>query len=328
MSVLKKLFKSPRNQIFADIKERKATGVVMANDFDAVGTQQIVEKKGLLWLPGSILMENNLQGGSLMLKARSYGIEPYKAILVHGGPGAAGELAPVAKELSSRIGIVEALQSKRTISEMTLELKTVVKEYSEEPVQLVGYSWGAWLSFIFAAVYPEMVRKLILVSSGPFDVANASRIRETRLSRLNEEDKKLLESLEMRLNRSDPNKERILLQYGNLMSKADAFDPLVLEPNDEMNVDLEIFQNVWKEASELRSSGELLKLGKKISCPVVVIHGDYDSHPFDGVVQTLKPIISAPFKYFILENCGHKPWNERLAKDRFFDLLYTELTGL
>lgn len=260
-----------------------------------------------------------------MFEAKTYGSEPFKAILVHGGPGAAGELAPLAKELSLRFGVVEALQSKKSISELVYELKAIIKNHSEEPVQLVGYSWGAWLSFIFAAVHPELVSKLILVSSGPFDAAYASRIRKTRLSRLNGEEKKLLESLEIGLNQSNTNRETILLQYGSLMSKADSFDPLILEPNDEMNVDLEIFQSVWKEASELRSSGELLKFGEKISCPVVVIHGDYDSHPFDGVVLPLESIINAPFKYFILESCGHKPWNERLAKHRFFDLLYTEL---
>ncbi|QYR21019.1 alpha/beta hydrolase [Paenibacillus sp. sptzw28] len=138
-----------------------------------------------------------------MRKVRTYGIEPIKAFLVHGGPGAAGELAPFARELSLRSGVVEALQNKKTISELVLELKAIIREHSNESVQLVGYSWGAWLSFIFAALYPEMVRKLILVSSGPFDASYASRISETRLSRLNEEDKKLHESLKMRLNESD-----------------------------------------------------------------------------------------------------------------------------
>jgi pimeloyl-ACP methyl ester carboxylesterase len=188
-----------------------------------------------------------------------------------------------------------------------------------------GQGNGERLSFIFAAVHPELVKKLILVSSGPFDAAYASGMRETRLSRLSIEDKKIVETLETKLNQSDTNRDNILLQYGYLMSKADTFDPLVLEPNDEIIIDLEIFQSMWKEASELRSSGELLKFGEKISCPVVVIHGDYDSHPVDGVLLPLEPIINAPFKYIRLENCGHTPWNERLAKHSFFDLLFEEL---
>ena len=138
------------------------------------------------------------------------------------------------------------------------------EEYSEEPVLLVGYSWGAWLSFIFAAVHPELVKKIILVSSGPFDASYASRVSETRLSRFNDEDKRHLKSLEMKLNQSDASRGTSLLEYGNLMSKADSYDPLVMEPTDELNADFEIFQSVWKEASKLRSSGELLKFGENI----------------------------------------------------------------
>lgn len=261
-----------------------------------------------------------------MLETRTYGDRPYQAILVHGGPGAFGVLAPVAKVLSSRFGIVEALQSKKTITELVSELKDIIIAHSDEPIHLVGYSWGAWLGYIFSAIHPELVKKLVLVSSGPFDAAYASGIRETRLSRLSIEDKKLFETLEAKLNQSDINRDTILLQYGNLISKADTFDPLEFEPNVEINIDFEMFQSVWKEASELRKSGELLKFGEKISCPVVVIHGDYDSHPFDGVVMPLKPVINTSFKYVKLKNCGHTPWNERLSKHIFFDLLFEEIT--
>jgi pimeloyl-ACP methyl ester carboxylesterase len=270
-------------------------------------------------------MNNGVPRGELeMLAARTYGNRPYRTFLIHGGPGAAGELAPVARELSSRIGVVEPLQSKRTISELVLELRAIVEEHSDEPAYLVGYSWGAWLGYIFAALHPELVKKLVLVSSGPFDASYASGIKETRLSRFNEEDKKQVKILEAKLSQSGIDRNNILMQYGNLMSKADAFDHLVIEQNDEINVDLEIFQSVWKEASELRSSGELLKFGQRISCPVVVIHGDYDSHPAEGVVRPLEPIIGV-FKYIKIENCGHMPWNERLAKHSFYDVLLEEL---
>ena len=214
-----------------------------------------------------------------MIKARIYGKEPRNTVLVHGGPGAAGELAPLAKEISLSIGVVEALQSKKAIPDLILELKEIIETHSDGPVQFVGYSWGAWLSFIFAALHPDMVRKLILLSSGPFDASYAPKIVETRLSRLSEEDKRLLESLEKQLSQSDANRGEVLLEYGTLMSKADSFSPISLKPNDEIHVDEEIYQSVWKEASKLRRSGELLKYGEKISCPVVVIHGDYDSHP-------------------------------------------------
>jgi pimeloyl-ACP methyl ester carboxylesterase len=56
------------------------------------------------------------------------------------------------------------------------------------PVVLIGFSWGAWLSYIVAARYPALIRKLLLVASGPFDERYVPRFRETRLQRLHEQD--------------------------------------------------------------------------------------------------------------------------------------------
>jgi len=67
------------------------------------------------------------------------------------------------------------------------------------------------------------------------------------------------------------------------------------------------------EASQLRSGGELLNLGKKIRCPVVAIHGDYDPHPAAGVQEPLSRVLQ-DFHFILLKNCGHHPWFERQQK--------------
>ncbi len=45
---------------------------------------------------------------------RLYGRPPYATILVHGGPGAAGEMDPVAEELPPHFGVIEALQKPKS----------------------------------------------------------------------------------------------------------------------------------------------------------------------------------------------------------------------
>jgi pimeloyl-ACP methyl ester carboxylesterase len=74
----------------------------------------------------------------------------------------------------------------------------------------------------------------------------------------------------------------------------------------------------------MRSSGELLELGRQISCPVVALHGDYDPHPADGVRGPLASVLSE-FRFVLLERCGHMPWIERQARERFFEVLEEEL---
>jgi len=82
---------------------------------------------------------------------------------------------------------------------------------------------------------------------------------------------------------------------------------------------------VWNEASRLRQSGKLLEFGKHIQCPVVAIHGDYDPHPFEGVEKPLFRILNE-FRFILLKNCGHYPWLEQNARERFFEVLKEEIT--
>jgi len=86
-----------------------------------------------------------------MNNLRIYGTAPFNIALVHGGPGAPGEMAPVARELSSEMGVLEPLQTADSIDGQVEELKDVLETHGTPPLILVGFSWGAWLSFILAA---------------------------------------------------------------------------------------------------------------------------------------------------------------------------------
>ncbi len=109
---------------------------------------------------------------------------PYRAALLHGGPGAPGEMAPVARRLSSRAGILEPMQSALTVDGQVEELRALLQEHADLPVVLAGWSWGAWLAYIFTARYPGMVKKLVLVASPPFEEGYAAEVMRTRLERL------------------------------------------------------------------------------------------------------------------------------------------------
>jgi len=120
-----------------------------------------------------------------------------------------------------------------------------------------------------------------------------------------------------------PDKDRVFGKLGELISKADAFDPI---PHDSqvLEYSYDIYKAVWTEAAELRTSGDLLKLTGAIRCPVVAIHGDHDPHLSEGVKEPLSNAIQ-DFKFILLKNCGHYPWWERQARDEFFRVLKQEL---
>jgi pimeloyl-ACP methyl ester carboxylesterase len=254
---------------------------------------------------------------------RKYGNEPFNVAVIHGGPGAPGEMAPVARELSSVRGVLEPLQTATTLEAQVQELKITLEKNGELPVTLIGFSWGAMLSFIFTAQYPSFVKKLVLIESGAYEEKYAVDIMKTRLSRLSEKERE--EALYLTETLNDPaigNKNRLMTRLGELISKADSYDPL---PHDSeiLECQYDIYQSVWAQARELRSSGKLLELGEKIKCPVVAIHGDYDPHLSEGIKEPLSRIIR-DFRLIRLEKCGHRPWIERSARDKFYNILKKE----
>ncbi|MFZ3387008.1 MAG: alpha/beta hydrolase, partial [Candidatus Hydromicrobium sp.] len=124
-----------------------------------------------------------------MKNLRKYGKSPFNVAVIHGGPGAPGEMAPVARKLSIGWSVLEPLQTAASLEGQVQELYDVLKKNGILPITLISWSWGAMLSFIFTARCPSMVKKLILVGSGPFEKKYAAEIMKTRLSRLNEKEK-------------------------------------------------------------------------------------------------------------------------------------------
>jgi pimeloyl-ACP methyl ester carboxylesterase len=262
---------------------------------------------------------------------RKYGNDPFHVVVVHGGPGAVGSVAPIAQRLGQTRGVLEPFQSATTLEGQIEELRLVVEHNATLPVVFIGHSWGAWLSALVTADYPDMVRKLILVGSGPFDEQYVPRIAENRFKRLSPPEQAVYLQLVELLDRSAiPGSVVSLSRLGELSDKADSYD-LIEIPNDTTDFEgkanpAEMYRGVWPKAAQLRATGELLRRVATITCPVVAIHGDCDPHPAEGIQQPLAATVK-DFRMIILEHCGHTPWRERHAMERFFQILEHELSA-
>jgi pimeloyl-ACP methyl ester carboxylesterase len=262
-----------------------------------------------------------------MESLRAYGEPPYRVIVLHGGPGAAGEMAPVAQELAQDWGVLEPLQTADSLEGQIEGLRSLLVDAADLPVVLVGFSWGAWLAYLFAARYPRLTRKLILIGSGPFEERYVAELHHTRLSRLTEAEQAEIRSLEKVIQDSvTVNGEAAFQRFGALFSKADAYDPVAPGSTDAaLDFRVDVYRGVWPEAAAWRRGGILLAVGQRINCPVVAIHGTYDPHPIEGVAEPLSSVLG-DFRLVTLERCGHKPWIERHARERFYGVLKDELS--
>lgn len=250
--------------------------------------------------------------------ARRYGQAPYRIAVIHGGPGAAGEMAPVA--LAGRAGVLEPLQTANSVDGQIAELAESLRAWADQPVTCVGHSWGAWLALLTAARHPELIGKLVLVGCGPLEARYAAGLTQTRLDRLSPQARQEAEAL---LAAAPSLDEAGLARLGALFAQADAYDPL---PDGDAAAgappcggQAAIFAAVWPQAAALRQSGELLRRARSLRCPVIAIHGDHDPHPAAGVCE---PLAGLPgFRCRILAHCGHTPWRERQAGQAFFEIL-------
>ncbi len=235
-------------------------------------------------------------------------------------------MRPVSEQLSSDFGVIEPLQTANTVQGQIDELKRAIEEFAATPVVLAGWSWGAWLSYLLAAQEALLVRKLILISSGPFDPEYAEGIMKTRLSRMSERERDRVEEI-MSLLHAGGASSSVFKEFGAIIDRADSYDPIVHNDADDLDLSEfgpDIYEKVWPEADAMRRAGSLIEAGRKIVCPVTAIHGDYDPHPAAGVSKPLSMVLS-DFKFVLLAHCGHRPWYEKEAVEAFYRLLRQEL---
>jgi pimeloyl-ACP methyl ester carboxylesterase len=233
-------------------------------------------------------------------------------------------MAPVARQLSAVKGVLEPLQTETTLDGQVQELRAVLEEHAQVPVTLIGFSWGAFLSWMTAARYPSLVGKLILLSSPPFEESYAGAITRTRLDRMNPAERTEVMNIIGKMD--DPagvEKDSVLARLGSILIRADACDPVPSE-DEVLHCQYDVFRSVWDEASALRKKQVIIRMAAAIRCPVIAIHGDYDPHPAAGVNEPLSRECPG-FRFILLEKCGHRPWIERHASDAFYTALVREL---
>src|SRR5215471_11358752 len=106
-----------------------------------------------------------------MLRVRGYGQSGPGVIVLHGGPGAAGHMAPVASGLAQSYRVFEPFQrgsgaEPLNVATHVADLHEIVTTCARGSPALIGASWGAMLALAYAAAHPSSVGPLILVGCG------------------------------------------------------------------------------------------------------------------------------------------------------------------
>lgn len=256
---------------------------------------------------------------------RKHGKEPYRVVVLHGGPGAAGSALGLAGLIAKRYGVLEPMQSKYTIREQVEELREQIAASCPGKVILAGHSWGAWLAGLFAERFPDQVEKVILIGCGPLEESYVPQIGARRKANMTSEETEEFDHIQKQLENGSGDKDGYLKRLGEICDRADGF--LEEEAQKEAaRLDGALYDSVWKEAAGLRRAGKLLERFGRISCPLVLIQGAADPHPPEGVIRPLKDM-DRDITSYVLDRCGHTPWREKYAREEFARILFSELEG-
>jgi pimeloyl-ACP methyl ester carboxylesterase len=238
-------------------------------------------------------------------------------VLLHGGPGVAGYLEPLARRLSDSFRVLEPFQRRSggeplTVAAHVADLDDLLeRRCGDEPPVLIGHSWGAMLALAHAAKHPGRARALVLIGCGTFDRGARSRLRQILDERTGESLKRRLQ----RLAREHPEPDERLRAYGTLIAPLysyDVADGLAIEMCDARG-----HNETWTDMVRLQDAGVYPAAFAAIKRPVLMLHGGHDPHPGQLVRASLRPYL-ARLEYREWGPCGHYPWLEPGIRDDFF----------
>ena len=203
------------------------------------------------------------------MQTRHYGSSGPVVILIHGGPGASGYMAPVARELADSFQVLEPLQrvsgdEPLTVSHHIADIHELIESNcGDTRPTLVGHSWGAMLALAYAAAHPSRVASIVLVGCGTFDAATREHLVKTRDERTDDSLKQRLARLRDEVH--DANKR--LEAMGNLTLPLYSYDLITTHLEAEV-YDSRAHRESWEDMVRLQDDGVYPAALSAIDVPV------------------------------------------------------------
>lgn len=245
-------------------------------------------------------------------------------VILHGGPGLSHDyFLPYLEKLAENYQLIfydqrasgkSSLQvspQSITTDDFVEDLEAIRKMYGIEQLNLMGHSWGGFVAMRYSIKYPQNLKKLILVNSTPPSKEFGKITDKNIQARWTQED-----SLQKNiLLKSDAFKQGDSKAYESLYRlnfKVSVFDAANLEKiNFNLHQDFKKSQMMISNLGNDKSlwNYDLHKDLVKITCPTLVLHGDYDVIAFEAQEKIQQTIPNA--KLILLKDCGHFPFVEQ-----------------
>lgn len=256
----------------------------------------------------------DINGAKIFCKTLGDG-EPL--VIVHGGPGLAHDyLFDPFKQLSDNYKLIFYDQrgcgksqefnegESSTMETMVEDLEGVRKEFKLEKMNLVGQSWGAVIALNYIFKYPDRVKYLILLEPAPGSSEYIQNVQQTIMSRLSKEEIERLVKISQSPDlRTSP---ELFKEFMNIRMKTYFYNSTYASKKNFNYFDTERIKKFFASSAlfgPYLMSYSLYDKMRNISCPTLIIHGDYDVIPTEAIERMGKEIKNA--EVHIVKECGH-----------------------
>jgi proline iminopeptidase len=262
------------------------------------------------------VQENKIASGEVTLHVRTAGELSSGNVLIaiNGGPGQSSRYMRSLEKLAGpELAIVTYDQRGTGLSteptegyglpEYIADIDAIRKALGAEKIHIFGHSWGGVLAMRYCSVYPDRIKSLILMGSGPpsrqLTLAGQARLGE-RLAELQE--------------------QGIIPQPlpSNVKQLLDSILPAYFsDPSFKISELTETAFNETANQKTLTAVGDwnFIEEVKNITHPVLMLWGENDPFGLPMAQATRDALSKASIKFIILKGCGHY-WQE--CPDEFF----------
>jgi proline iminopeptidase len=213
--------------------------------------------------------------------------------------------------------------SVKYIDQFCEDIHLVRQQLGHKQITLLGHSWGGMLAMNMATKYPREIKKLILVSSGGYNLNFLGYFKDNIFSKLSLSDQQIV-AAQAQLG-ADVTSDKKLSELALLkIMTTGYFYQKQIAGKIEMkqgDINQQSSAEVWKSLSESR--WDLGGILSELRVPTLVVQGRQD--PMDlQTANTIKVKIHES-RLEVIEACGHFPWLEQPKV--FFEILSPFLAG-